>query len=262
VERQALRLGLASKVITLEEGRDSVREEHTLGRVEVLDNMVGKESLEELLAGLVVVLRDLLESLVGRSKDGVVGLGAVKLLHEIGVVIEKLGELGGVLAVGNQLVHCMVRWAVLRRVVRASVMRRSIVRRVVRSVMWRAVVRVVQGLVERLQLRLEPGLSIEGRVLDLVAEAISLGEGGIEGVLGLLGNVVPGILGSLAHIVVVLLETGEEVVLGGYSVVVQGVATAVVLLNGELLEDLLGRQDQGRACCHKWQYIGELHGWW
>jgi len=140
------------------------------------------------------------------------------------------------------------------------VVRRTIVWWVVRSVVWRTVVGVVKGLVERLQLRLEPGLSIESRVLDLVAEVVGLSEGGIESVLGLLGNFVPGILGSLGQFLVVLLEAGEEFILGGSSLVVQGVATTVVPLNGELLEDLLRGQDKGRACCHEWQDVGELHG--
>lgn len=69
-ECNALRLGLASEVVTLEESRSSVAEEHTLGRVEVLDDVVRKQSLEELLARLVVVLRNLLEGLVGWGEDG------------------------------------------------------------------------------------------------------------------------------------------------------------------------------------------------
>jgi hypothetical protein len=264
VESKTLRLGLASEVFTLEQCGYSVGEQHTLGRIEVLDNVVGQEVLEEFFAGLVVVLRDLLESFVRRSKDGVVGLGAVELLDKIGVIIKKLGELGGVLAVGNQFVHSLVWWAVVRRVVRTIVrwVVRTIVRRVVRTIVRRTMVRVVESLIERLQLRLEPGLGIEGGVLDLVAEIISLRESGIESVLGLLGNVVPGILGSLGHFIIVLLEAGKDVILGGDSLIVQGVATTVVLLNGELLEDLLGGQDKGRACCHEWQDVGELHGWW
>jgi len=153
----------------------------------------------------------------------------------------------------------VVRRAVVWRVVRATVMRRTIVRWVVRSVMGRAVVRVVKRLVERLELRLEPGLGIESRVLDLVAEAIGPSEGGIKSALGLLGDFVPGVLACLGHFIVVLLEAGEKFILGGDGLFVQGVATAVVLLNGELLEDLLGGQDEGRASCHEWQYIGELH---
>jgi hypothetical protein len=43
--------------------------QYTAGRVKVLDNVVRQQSLDELLAGLLVVLRDLLESLVGRSED-------------------------------------------------------------------------------------------------------------------------------------------------------------------------------------------------
>jgi hypothetical protein len=138
----------------------------------------------------------------------------------------------------------------------------TIMRRVMRAVVWRAMVRIIEGLIERLQLRLEPGLGIEGGVLDLVAEIISLRKGGIESAHGLLGNIVPGILGGLCHFIVVLLEAAQDVILGGDSLIVQGIATTVLLLNGELLEDLLGGQDKGRACCHEWQDVGELHGWW
>jgi hypothetical protein len=69
VEGETLRLRLAGEVVTLEEGGDSVGGQHTTGRVKVLDDVVRQQSLDELLAGLLVVLRDLLESLVGRSED-------------------------------------------------------------------------------------------------------------------------------------------------------------------------------------------------
>lgn len=67
----------------------------------------------------------------------------------------------------------MVR--IVRRVVR------PVVGRVVRIIM--PVVRVIQSLFERLQLGLKPGLGIKGSVLDLVADAVSLGKGCVESIL-------------------------------------------------------------------------------
>jgi hypothetical protein len=129
----------------------------------------------------------------------VVGLGAVELLDEIRVVVKELGELGSVLAASNHLVHGVVWWsAVVWRVVGIIVVR--IVRRMMRPVVGRVVgiimpvVRVIQSLFERLQLRLKPGLGIKGSVLDLVADAVSLGKGCVESILGLLSDVVPDIL--------------------------------------------------------------------
>jgi hypothetical protein len=69
VERETLRLRLAGEVVALEEGGNGVGGQHTAGRVKVLDDVVRQQSLDELLAGLLVVLRDLLESLVSRSED-------------------------------------------------------------------------------------------------------------------------------------------------------------------------------------------------
>ena len=70
VERETLRLRLAGEVVTLEECWNSVDGQHAACWVEVLDNVVRKQSLDKLLAGLFVVLRDLLEGFVGRGKDG------------------------------------------------------------------------------------------------------------------------------------------------------------------------------------------------
>lgn len=69
MERETLRLRLASEVVALEEGGNCVGGQHTAGRVKVLDDVVRQQSLDELLAGLLVVLRDLLESLVSRGED-------------------------------------------------------------------------------------------------------------------------------------------------------------------------------------------------
>jgi len=91
-----------------------------------------------------------------------------------------------------------VVWVIVVRIVRRMVgsvvgrVVRPVVRRVVRIIM--PVVRVIQSLFERLQLRLKPGLGIKGSVLDLVADVVNLGEGCVESVLGLLSDLVPGIL--------------------------------------------------------------------
>jgi hypothetical protein len=69
VERETLRLRLASEVVPLEERGNSVGGQHAASRIKVLDDMVRQQSLDELLAGLLVVFRDLFESLVGRGED-------------------------------------------------------------------------------------------------------------------------------------------------------------------------------------------------
>lgn len=153
----------------------------------------------------------------------VVSLGAVELLNQIREVIDELSKLGGVLAVGNQLVDGVIRGAVVGWVVRA-VVRRVVGTIVRRAVVGRAMVRVIEGLIERLQLRLEPGLSVESGIMDLLVEAlngtIGFGEGGIKRVLRLLGSLVPGILRCLGHFVEVLLEAREDVVLGGNGIII------------------------------------------
>lgn len=72
-------------------------DEDPASRVEVRRDVVAEESLELLLGWLWSVLRDLLESPVGRGKDSVVGLSAVESLDEVRELIDQLGKLGGVL---------------------------------------------------------------------------------------------------------------------------------------------------------------------
>jgi hypothetical protein len=52
----------------------------------------------------LAMLGDLLESLVGRSKDSVVGSCSVQDLDQIWKLVNELGEFGGVLGAGNDLV--------------------------------------------------------------------------------------------------------------------------------------------------------------
>jgi hypothetical protein len=47
----------------------------------------------------------------------------------------------------------------------------------------------------------------------------------------------------------VLLEAGENAIFGRESFLIPGVATTMVLLDGDILQDLLGRQNEGRAYC-------------
>lgn len=46
---------------------------------------------------------DLLEGLIRGGKDGVVGLGTVKKLDEVVVLVDQLCKLGGVLALTDEL---------------------------------------------------------------------------------------------------------------------------------------------------------------
>lgn len=82
---------------------------------------------------MLSVVRDLLESLVCRGKNGVVGLGAIESLNKVIVLVDQFSKLGGVLALVDELVDCPVGLVIT--MVRRTVMRWTIVRWVVRWVL-------------------------------------------------------------------------------------------------------------------------------
>src|SRR3954471_21305847 len=86
------------------------------------------------------VIWEFLESFVGGRKYGVVGLGAVQKIDNLGEVIDEFCELGCVFAAADQLVDSQVRLAMT--MVWWTMMRRT--------VMWRTMVRrlVVMAVVE------------------------------------------------------------------------------------------------------------------
>jgi len=47
----------------------------------------------------------------------------------------------------------------------------------------------------------------------------------------------------------VLLEAGEDVIFGRESFLIPGIATTMVLLDGDVLQNLFGGQNEGRAYC-------------
>ena len=99
----------------------------TAGRVEVRADMVQKDILENLFRGVLAVVGDLLESFVGRSKDGVVGFGTVKSFDQVVVLVDQLCKLGSVLALIDELIHRPVRSMVA--IMRSPMVRRTVVGR-------------------------------------------------------------------------------------------------------------------------------------
>ena len=98
-------LRVAAELLGWEEGGDCVADENAACWVEVGGDVVCEDLLEEFLRGLGSVLGDLLEGGVGRGEHGVVGCRSVEELHQVGVVVDQGGQLGGVLARGNELVR-------------------------------------------------------------------------------------------------------------------------------------------------------------
>ena len=102
-------LRLTPQGIFLEQRRDSVCNQDTTGRIEVGRDVIEQDFLDELLRRLLVALRDLLKGGVDRGKDSEVRLGAVQYSDEVFVLIDQCRELGGVIALGDELVDCLVR---------------------------------------------------------------------------------------------------------------------------------------------------------
>ena len=65
--------------------------------------MVEKNALQDFLGRFLAVVWDLLECLIRGGKDGVVGLGAIKELDEVVVLVDELCKLGSVLALADEL---------------------------------------------------------------------------------------------------------------------------------------------------------------
>ena len=243
LDGQSLWLWLVGEVFTLEEGWDGVCDKNTAGWEELWREVVSKDGLKLFLGWLWCVLRDLLESAVGGSEDSVIGLGAVQSLNQVRVVVQELSKLGGVLGLGDELVDGLVRFAVLRRVVWSLswVMRRMSLMGIVGVV---RAVRVVVTFIEeikcsRVNLALSPRLGVKGLVGHAGADFVGETESLVEGTLSLaLGR--PGVLSdSLSNLVEMLLEAVEDVMLG--------LVSTMVGLDGNIVQDVLVRQDKGRG---------------
>lgn len=71
-------------------------------------DVVAQDLLKNLFGRLVGVVGDLLKSTVGWRKQGEVGLGAVECLDNVWVFVNPLGQLGGVVGGGDELVDSHV----------------------------------------------------------------------------------------------------------------------------------------------------------
>ena len=105
--------------------------EYATSRIQVVGDMVQQDVLQDFLGRLVVMLGNLLKGLVCGGKDCVVGLGAVKRLHNVVELIDPLCKLCSVFALVDELVDRAVRLLVVWRVVRSAMVWRSVMRRMI-----------------------------------------------------------------------------------------------------------------------------------
>ncbi len=64
------------------------------------------------------MVRNLVERLIGGSKDSEVGLRAVQRIDQVWVFAKSLGQLRSILALRNELIHSHIRLAMVGRVMR------------------------------------------------------------------------------------------------------------------------------------------------
>lgn len=232
----ALRLRLASEVLTLQERGGSVGSQDTSCGVESVDDVVLQHRLQFFLARLWSVLRNLCECLVGRGEDGVVGCSVVESLDQVIILVDQLRKLGSVLALSDELVDCLVGRAVVRGMVRTTVVRGAVV--------WRTIVVVVKGVVEVIALSTKPGFDLRAGIVRLILQTICGLRGVVEGVvdhrLRALVEVAPNALGGILDVFVMLLEALKQLVLLFEGISVQSLA-AVICLNCNVLQLLLRR---------------------
>jgi hypothetical protein len=190
VDRRALErdahseaLVVAELVGRLEQGGDGVGVEDAAGGIEVRADVVEEDVLEDFLGGLLVVLGNLLEGRVGGGEDGVVCLCAVERLDEVGVFVDELGELGGVVALVDELnvvsrlmvlvlrlaylIYCPVGLAIMARMMGSAVVWRAVMRWVV-VVLIEVDDTVVEGRA------LKPCIYIDTSMVDLAVNVLRL----------------------------------------------------------------------------------------
>jgi hypothetical protein len=190
VDRRALERDAHSEALVvaellgrLEQGGDGVGVEDAAGGIEVRADVVEEDVLEDFLGGLLVVLGNLLEGRVGGGEDGVVCLCAVERLDEVGVLVDELGELGGVVALVDELnvvsrlmvlvlrlaylVQCPVGLAIMARMMGSAVVWRAVMRWVV-VVLIEVDDTVVEGRA------LKPCIYIDTSMVDLAVNVLRL----------------------------------------------------------------------------------------
>ncbi|KAI6774999.1 hypothetical protein HG530_001757 [Fusarium avenaceum] len=103
-------LGLVAKKRLLQDGRHSMRKEDSRRRILANTEMVVKNILDKLITRLILMMvRDMLKRLISRDEKRVVSIRAVKQLSELLVLLDKLEELLGIVALRDQLIGSMVR---------------------------------------------------------------------------------------------------------------------------------------------------------
>lgn len=126
-----------------------------------------------------------------------------------------------------------------------------------RLVVRRAVV-VIKGTVWVVHGGVEPCLSIVSGLVNPRARSLAgisgVSQGIVQDALGFVG----GLLDTVGDLGEVLFEAIEDGVLGP-GCVVNDVSLMAVVLNGELVEDVLARDNEGRGQSRKRQDVGELH---
>ena len=90
--------------------------------------MVGEEFLDEFLRWLLMVVGNLFEGGVEWGKDSEIGCCTVKEGDELFIFINQLGKLCSIFRLVDKLIHRLVRFSVMRRVVRFVGWMRSMVR--------------------------------------------------------------------------------------------------------------------------------------
>lgn len=94
-------LSLSTESILTKGGGDSVGDQDSTSRVELRGDVICEHLLDQLLRRLLPVVRELLESLVGWCEDGEVGGRSIQDVNQIGILVDELGQFGGILGAGD-----------------------------------------------------------------------------------------------------------------------------------------------------------------
>jgi len=188
--------------------------------------------------------RDLLKRLIDWCEDGEVRGCAIEQLHQVVVVIDKLGELGGVLAAGDELVDGLIWLPVVRM---AWAMRRMM-GRMMRMVPNSGFVDLLGEVVGGIQ----PALRVESfkwrrrQALHLVEDILGCGNGFVQSIFA-----------KDNALVITLFDVGKDVAFAG-NLVEEGLwsfdGLSCYLLNQHLVRDNISCGQN-----HERKDINELH---
>jgi hypothetical protein len=228
-------------------GWDCVSDEDSSRWVEVWGDVVGKDLLDQFLGRFLVTLWDLLKCLVCWCEDGIVGCCAIQCLDQIGILIDELSKLRGVLAAGDELVDGLV-WLVMWVAWVVSVTRLLVRFLVVAS--------KDVDVFDSINSRIEPSLHIEFHHRGVAFEGrLSC----LACVGGSVNCIVQSILGECYCILELLLDAGPDVV----DIALNSVEECLCLLlrfDDQLFGHLLVRNNKGRGNGRERQkYSDQLH---